>query len=493
MTVENLKKILAAGEGIGIEFKESKDSLPENVFESVCAFLNRVGGDLLLGVKNSGKVIGIDSEKIDKIKTDLVNLSNNPNKLDPPFMIFPEEFTVGGKKIIYVRVPQSSQVHKSGRFIFDRNEDGDFKVTSSAAISRLYQRKSAWFTENKIYPFLRFSDFNEPVFRKVRNLIQSHRPDHPWLTITNEEMLRSAGLFRRDFETGKEGYTLAAALLFAKDDVLQQIVPAYKTDLLLRVKDRDHYDDRREVRTNLVDAYDEIMRFIRTYLPDKFYMEGDIRVDLREKIFREVVANILIHREYTNAFPARLIIQPEAVKTENANNPVGHGPIDPDNFNPHPKNPAIVKFFQQLGRAEELGSGIRNIRKYLPFYSKDSKFELIEQDNFTTVLTIPEIYTESRAISTEKTSVKGSEKSSAEVRQKYGRSTEEIRKKYGRNAERILIEMITDQKITTVQLSEKLGISTSAVEKNISKLRKHNIIKRAGSTKGGYWEIIKQE
>ncbi|RKY58944.1 MAG: AAA family ATPase, partial [Candidatus Neomarinimicrobiota bacterium] len=227
MTVENLKKILAAGEGIGIEFKESKDSLPENVFESVCAFLNRVGGDLLLGVKNSGKVIGIDSEKIDKIKTDLVNLSNNPNKLDPPFMIFPEEFTVGGKKIIYVRVPQSSQVHKSGRFIFDRNEDGDFKVTSSAAISRLYQRKSAWFTENKIYPFLRFTDFNEYVFRKVRNLIQSHRPDHPWLTISNEEMLRSAGLFRRDFETGKEGYTLAAAILFAKDDVLQQIVPAY--------------------------------------------------------------------------------------------------------------------------------------------------------------------------------------------------------------------------------------------------------------------------
>ena len=485
MTEERLKEILAAGEGIGIEFKESKESLPENMFESVCAFLNRVGGDLLLGVKNSGKVIGIDPVKIDKIKSDLVNLSNNPNKLDPPFMIFPEEFTIGGKKIIYVRVPQSSQVHKTGQFIFDRNEDGDFKVKSSTAISRLYQRKSAWFTENKIYPFLRFTDFNEYVFRKVRNLIQSHRPDHPWLTFSNEEMLRSAGLFRRDFETGKEGYTLAAAILFAKDDVLQQIVPAYKTDLLLRIEDRDHYDDRREIRTNLVDAYDEIMRFIRTHLPDKFYMEGDIRVDLREKIFREVVANILIHREYTNAFPARLVIQRDSVKTENANNPVGHGPIDPDNFNPHPKNPAIVKFFQQLGRAEELGSGIRNIRKYLPLYSKEWKFEFLEMDNFKTVISFSEISSDIA----KKTSVKSSKK----IHEKYGRSTEEVRKKYGRNAERILIEMIFDQKITTAQLSEKLGISTSTVEKNISKLRKHNIIKRAGSTKGGYWEIIKQE
>ena len=236
MTGKKLKEILSAGEGIGIEFKESRNALPENVFESICAFLNRIGGDLLLGVNDSGRVTGIDPDKIEKIKSDLVNLSNNPSKLYPPFMVFPEEFTIEGKKIVYVRVPQSSQVHKSGQFIFDRNEDGDFKVKSSEAIGRLYQRKSAYFTENKIYPFLQFANFNENVFKKVRNLIQSHRPDHPWLTISNDELLKSAGLYRHDFETGKEGYTLASALLFAKDDVLQQIVPAYKTDALLRIE-----------------------------------------------------------------------------------------------------------------------------------------------------------------------------------------------------------------------------------------------------------------
>lgn len=220
-----------------------------------------------------------------------------------------------------------------------------------------------------------------------------------------------------------------------------------------------------------MDAYDAIMLFIRTHLPDKFYMEGDIRVDLREKIFREVVANILIHREYTNAFPARLIIQRQSVTTENANNPFGHGPIDPDNFNPHPKNPTIVKFFQQLGRAEELGSGIRNIRKYLPLYSKDSKFELIEQDNFTTVLTIPEIYTESRAISTEKTPVKGSVKSSEKI-----------------------LKLISKQAdISAKDIAEKIGISPRAVEKHLANLKNKKIIRRIGPDKGGHWEIIKQE
>lgn len=485
MTQQKVLKILSAGEGISIEFKQARTSLPENVFESICAFLNRIGGDVLLGVKDNGELAGIDPARIEQIKTDIVNLSNNPNKLDPPFMLFPEEFTIEGKKIIYIRAPQSSQVHSTGSIIFDRNQDGDFRVKSSEAISRMYQRKSADFTENRIYPYLAFSDFSPDVFPKIRNLIQSHRPDHPWLTLSNEELLQSAGMFKRDYESGKDGYTLAAALLFAKDDVLQQILPAYKTDALLRRQDLDHYDDRREIRSNLVNAYDELMQFIRVHLPDKFFMEGDIRVDLREKIFREITANLLIHREYTSAFPARLVICRDRLETENANNPAGYGPINPDNFNPYPKNPAIVKFFQQLGRAEELGSGIRNIRKYLPYYSDNAQFAFIEKDNFKTVLHIPDIFTEPREIS--------SEKSSEEIQEKYGRSAEEVRKKFGRNAEKILIEMITDPKITIAQLSEKLGLSTSGVEKNIAKLRKQNIIKRAGSTKSGYWEIIEQD
>ena len=229
-----------------------------------------MGGDLLLGVKDNGEPIGINPEKINQLKNDLVNLSNNPNKINPPFMLFPEEFEIEGKKIIYVRAPQSSQVHNTGNVIYDRNEEGDFRVTTHEAVSRIYARKNAYFTENKIYPYLNFSDFNKMLFRKARNLIQSQRPDHPWLAISDREMLRSAGLYKKDFETGKQGYTLAAALLFGKDDVIQQILPFYKTDALLRREDLDRYDDRREIRTNLINAYDELILFIRTHLPDRF-------------------------------------------------------------------------------------------------------------------------------------------------------------------------------------------------------------------------------
>ena len=59
-----------------------------------------------------------------------------------------------------------------------------------------------------------------------------------------------------------------------------------------------------------------------------------------------------------------MIIFKNKIITENANNPIFYDCLDTDNAKPNPKNPLIVKFFQQLGKAEELGSGIRNIKKY---------------------------------------------------------------------------------------------------------------------------------
>ncbi len=462
MTESRIREIIAKGEGLTVEFKTARRSLPRNLFETICAFLNRVGGDILLGVDDTGEVVGIDAEKIENLKIDLCNLSNNPEKINPPFMLFPQEIQIDNKWIIYLRVPQSSQVHSTGNMVFDRNADGDFKITTHAALQKIYARKSTYFTENKIFPYLQFSDFNKDIFKKVRNLIQSHRPDHPWLEISDKEVLTAAGLYKKDFETGEQGYTLGAVLIFGKNEVIQQILPHYKTDALLRRRDQIHYDDRREIRTNLIDAYDELMQFIRIHLPDKFYMEGDVRVDLREKIFREVVANILIHREYLNAFQARLIICRDRLIAENANNPIGYGPIDPENFNPHPKNPTIMKFFQQIGRAEELGSGVRNIRKYLPFYVENGHFEMIEADNFRTVLDL-------------------------KLDDFWGEATQKTTQK---TTQKIVWLIKANPRITRKELAEKIGITQDGIKYNLDKLKRQGILKRVGPDKGGHWEII---
>ncbi len=44
--------------------------------------------------------------------------------------------------------------------------------------------------------------------------------------------------------------------------------------------------------------------------------------------------------------------------------------------------------------------------------------------------------------------------------------------------------------ITREELSEKLGINSSAIQKHLERLKQNGILKRAGPDKGGYWEIV---
>jgi len=110
--MNNIQKILKQGEGLTIEFKRAKDQLPSNLFETVCAFLNRAGGNILLGVNDNKTIEGINPDKAEMLCKDVANLSNNPQKIFLAFLLDANIVEYGGKKLIHILVPISSQVHK---------------------------------------------------------------------------------------------------------------------------------------------------------------------------------------------------------------------------------------------------------------------------------------------------------------------------------------------------------------------------------------------
>jgi ATP-dependent DNA helicase RecG len=299
-----------------------------------------------------------------------------------------------GKTLIHIFIPISSQVHKCSNKIYDRSADGDFELTSNEQIKNLYVRKSALYSENTIYPFLFESDFESGIVDRVRKMIKIQRPEHPWNELDNNEFFKIAGLYRKDMATGLEGFTMSALLLFGKPESIGSAIPHFKIDALLRVRDIERYDDRENIRCNLVQAYDLLMKFVAKHLPDKFYLEGDQRISLRETIFREVVANLLIHREYTNAFPSTFIIYADRLEVKNANKPHSYGQLLPLNFEPFPKNPHIAQIFTQMGRSEELGTGIRKVHKYSKAYSGSEDITFLEHDTFKTIVPLGVMFSE---------------------------------------------------------------------------------------------------
>jgi len=387
---QQLRELVQGGEGLTTEFKACRTQLNRDVYETVCAFLNRHGGTILLGVEDSGDVAGIAPDAVDQIKKDFVVTINNPQKINPPAYLAVDAGALEGKAVLRIYVPESSQVHRCNGRIYDRNEDGDLDITDhTRLVADLYHRKQASYSENKIYPFAGLGELRTDIIDKCRRLAGVWREDHPWLNMDDMELLKSAQLFQTDQETGKSGVTLAGILLLGNDQAILTAVPHHRTDLILRKVDLDRYDDRDLVRTNLVESYERIIAFVQKHLPDPFHLEGIERISIRDAIFREVAANILIHREYTNAFPAKLIIEYGQVRTENSNKPHGFGVLDPASFTPYPKNPVIGAFFREIHRADELGSGMRRMMKYGKVYGGADP-QMIEGDVFRIVIKVPE-------------------------------------------------------------------------------------------------------
>ena len=379
---QRVEQLLAAGESRTVEFKAARHSLSDNLFETVCAFLNRDGGDILLGVEDTGIATGVDPYRLPKIKKDFANAINNPQKLMPPCHLSIEDAEYDGVMLLHIVVPPSSQVHRCKGRIYDRNEDGDYDITDHQdLVAQRYISKQNYYSENTIYPYATLADLDSEVIGKARKLAGIRQPGHPWLSMSDEELIDSAQLRQRDYQRDLKGLTLAAILLFGKDSTILSVLPHHRTDAILRRVNVDRYDDRDDIRTNLIDSYSRLLAFGEKHLNDPFYLEEDQQVSLRAWIMREIIGNLLIHREYSHAFPAKLVIESKRLFTENSNKPNVSGRIDPKLFSPFPKNPSIARVFRVIGRADELGSGVRKLYRYCKDFCGHDPV-LIEDDIF---------------------------------------------------------------------------------------------------------------
>ena len=296
----------------------------------------------------------------------------------------------------------------------------------------------------------------------------SRNKNHVWGNMSNEELLRSANLILTDPETKREGITLVAILLFGKDNSIMSVLPQHKTDAIFRVENKDRYDDRDVVITNLIDSYDRLIEFGQKHLNDLFVLDGIVNVNARDRILREIVSNTLAHRDFSSGFPAKMIIDDEKITVENSNLAHGMGALDLQKFEPFPKNPTISKVFREIGLADELGSGMRNTYKYTQLYSgQNPLFE--EGDIFRTIIPL-------KKIATQKV---GGDNVAQDVAQGVVHDkialTEFIKEKVRSN-----------DRVTRKAIADEVGVSVKTIERAIKEIDNLNYV---GSGNNGHWEL----
>jgi len=481
MTTEKLRKLIAEGEGFTIEFKECVNFLNNTVFETVCSFSNRYGGYILLGVKDNGEVIGVNPKAVSDMKKNFINMLNNPQKISPALMLNLNEIEIDGKIVLYVYVPVSSQVEMCSGRLFDRNGDSDNDITNSGELAaQLIGLKSGQFTERKLFPYATMDDIRLDLIPTAKRLALSRNEKHPWEHLSDMEFFRSAGLYEDDRMTGKKGFNLAGILLFGKDEVIQSCAAGAVTDCLLRRENLDRYDDRLIVETNLIEAFDQIFDFIEKHTLDRFFLIGTQSVSVRSHIAREIVSNILAHREYSSSYRSRVIIEQDRIVTDNWSRPQFEGYIDPLDFTPRSKNPILAKFFVNIGRADELGSGVRNLYKYTKIYTDGAEPKLIEGNVFKTIVPLKNVngqvldQTENVLDQTENFLDQTKSNETLSV-------TDSAIIKY------LKLNPSASQK----EISTEIGKALNTVKACMTKLQLLGALKREGGKKGGRWVVVK--
>jgi len=183
-----------------------------------------------------------------------------------------------------------------------------------------------------------------------------------------------------------------------------------------------------------------------------------------------VALNLIIHREYSSAYPTTFTIYRDRIVTENWNIPYVYGHIDLQTMRPHRKNPKIANVFSQMGIVEELGSGIRKMFKYTPLYANGKEPIIEEQDVYR--IEIPYVPTLLPTID---------------------ESGKKTGKKTGKELEDVIKEAIRKDSSITIQEFQKLtGLSKNGIWNVLNRMKEQNKIKRIGPDKGGHWEVVEE-
>ena len=234
LSIDKIKKILSLGENKQVEFKKCTDKVSASVYETVCSFLNAEGGYIFLGVDDDGTILGINPKCVTDMTKSIINTLNNPEQFLPPMPITPEHTEIDGKVILYLNVPESEQVHRYKNRFYDRWGDADNDVSKHTyLVKNMFMRKEKESSENEVFPDVTLSDMDEEAFKIMRSHISIHNSNHPWLSMTNEEFLKIL-FWGKQRETNKEGYKLAAILLFGKEQTILNCCPWHRTDAIYR-------------------------------------------------------------------------------------------------------------------------------------------------------------------------------------------------------------------------------------------------------------------
>ena len=458
-----IEEIIKTGESDTVEFKTTFN---RGVIESMVAFANTNGGALYVGVKDNGSIVGVDITK-----ESIQNWVNEiKNKTSPSVIPSVNTEEVQNKVIVVFSVSAYpiKPVAFQGKF-YKRIANSNHLMTSDEiADEHLKTLNSSW----DYYPDSHHT-FADLDMKKVRSFIRS----------VEKQQQRSISLSPKDFLNRFEfirnnQITLGAYLLFAKEQCSISDVQAG------RFKGETTIIDSLSLNTDLFTEVNELLAFIRKHLMVEYVITGkpsrEERFDYPEDAIREIVINMIVHRDYRSSNASIIKIYDDRITFYNPGTLYGNLTIEDllsGIYVSQTRNKLIAKSFKEVGFIERYGSGILRVRQICRDYGIiEPKFEEVF-DGFRVTLF------------KEKVSSDGlNDGLNSGINERLNERLNLL----SDTEKKILILLIHEPSLKQLDIAKKLQLSEQYIRKIMKQLKDKKILHRQGSKKSGHWEIVKQ-
>lgn len=361
MTEAQVRRLLAAGESLTVEFKSDVTRLPDaDWIETVVCMANYQGGTLIVGVEDDGVITGLHpyhKTNPSAIAAFIASRTVPPLTVEVHFVNLPEG-TIAVVSIPTARQPVSTNDGKLLLRYFDtKGKPGCRPLYSHEIIGWRADRGMADPSALPI-PEAAWADLDAVEFARLRRMVEENRGDTVLLDLTDEGIAHALGLVSH--QEGKPMITLAGLLLVGKEAALRQFLPAHEVAFQvlrgLEVAVNEFH------RWPLLRAHEWLVQAIEARNEEQELMIDGFRVGVPRhdrRGMREAINNALIHRDYAHLGAVHVQLHDDQALISNPGGFVAG--VTVDNLlvaAPHPRNPLLADAFKRIGLVEKTGRGV---------------------------------------------------------------------------------------------------------------------------------------
>ena len=362
MDADSIRSIAAGGETLTTEFKSDRSRLNDRTLvETVACMANGQGGTVLVGVEDDGTITG--SRPRHGTSTDPALMQALiANLTVPPLSTTVDVVDVDGSAVIAVRVDRSTTPVGTRHGVYTRRalrQDGTPECVPYA-FHEMFARTADAGQVDPSRTVLRGAtseDLDPGEFQRFREMARRSGGDAHLVSLDDGEIARVLGLI------GPDGaITTGAMLLFGRAPSLARYVPTH--EVLFQVVRNSAVESNVSSRAPLLAAADDLSARIGVYNREQELDAGLLRIAIplvSPVALREVIANALVHRDYTRLGPVQVQLTDDALVVASPGGfPEG---ITLENYlrENRARSPLLADAFKRAGLVERSGRGINRM------------------------------------------------------------------------------------------------------------------------------------